>query len=187
MTSKLEIPIHGTADTRPFRHPATFLREATTGPERLVVGNASDGANLLLRLASELEPPYLLLYVLHTSRGPSEEGRYESEPHSREELANFLERYGPYIAGDARFDLWVHSPENATIVWDRHDVLYAYGPLERFESALVDLGYARGRVDVPFPHVHHYRREYDADADELLASRAWHHTDLQPSDRQFPA
>jgi len=146
MTSKLEMPIDETTGTRPFRHPATFTREPTTGPERLAVGNAGDGAELLRRLAFDLEPPYLLLYVLHTPRGPSEEGRHESDPHSREELASFLERYGRYLAGDAR-----------------------------------------GRVDVPSPHVHHYREEFDADADELLASRPWFRSDLLPPDRQYPA
>ena len=181
--SKLETPIDLTPDSRPFRYPATFRREPTSGPERLVVGNSSGNVDLFRSLVLELEPPYWLLYVLVVGRGGSTEGRYQSEPHTLEEFEELIARYAAYFSEDARFHLWAFSEaDESTIVWDRHDVLYLYGPLDRFEQSLDTRGYVRGPVEVPSPHVHHYREQFDADAIDLLASRPWHHTPLRPDD-----
>jgi hypothetical protein len=44
-------------------------------------------------------------------------------------------------------NLWIHSPEaGATVVWDRHDLLYAYGPLERIGAVLKE-SMQEGNVD----------------------------------------
>lgn len=181
--SKLETPVDLTPDSRPYRYPATFLRQPTTGPERLVVGNTSGGVALFRELVLALAPPYSMLYVLIVPRGTQVQGRYESEPHTAAAFEEFVERYAEYLGLDARFHLWAFSGEDeATIVWDNHDILYLYGPLDRFERVLTALGYVRGPVDVPGPHVHHYRDRFDADAADLLASRPWLHTPLRPGD-----
>lgn len=137
------------------------------------------------RLAASMQAPYLLLYVLHTPRGEGEPGRYQSPELSLDELHAFMARFGPYLSADARFDLWAYSPaEQATIVWDRHDQLFGYGPLDRFAAELRALGFNAGDVNVPAPHMHHYRAEYDALANELLEALPWSYSALRPEDEQ---
>jgi hypothetical protein len=70
------------------------------------------------------------------------------------------------------------------VVWDRHNVICAYGPLERFAAALDERGFRAGAVTVPVPHQHHYRAECDALAADLVRGRAWRHSALQPEDEQ---
>jgi hypothetical protein len=43
--------------------------------------------------------------------------------------------------------LWLHSHDgNATIVLDRHNLIYTYGPLDGFERALIGAGVQRGEL-----------------------------------------
>jgi hypothetical protein len=35
------------------------------------------------------------------------------------------------------------------------------------------------------PHQHHYRREFDREAAEVLSSFTWYRTPLRPTDQQF--
>ena len=169
----------------PWIHPRTYAVERSGESSRIVAGCPGGDAQVFHRLASILVEPYLLLYVLHTARGDQDQGRYESERLRAPEFIAFIAKFGRYLGGDARFDLWAHAPEeDATIVWDRHDLIHAYGPLERFTLELELLGYVPGQVEVPVSHIHYYRAEFDADAEELLASRAWSWTPLLPEDEQ---
>jgi hypothetical protein len=112
-------------------------------------------------------------------------GRYESPELSATDFRAFMTRFGEYFSADARFDIWAHSPaENATVVWDRHDQAFAYGPIDRFANELRALGFSEGGCEVPVPHQHHYRAEYDAVAKELLSSMEWSHSPLRPEDEQ---
>ena len=70
------------------------------------------------------------------------------------------------------------------MVWDRHDLLFGYGPLEAFETSLRSLGYTPGQPVVPTPHQHHYRAEFDGLARELLSTLDWERSPLKPSDEQ---
>ena len=52
-------------------------------------------------------------------------------------MEEFLREFGRFLCEDSRHDLWVRShDDDATIVLDRHNVIYAYGPLDAFEAAL---------------------------------------------------
>jgi hypothetical protein len=96
-----------------------------------------------------------------------------------------MAQFGAYLSSDARFDLWAYSPtERATVVWDRHNQLFAYGPLEKFTTQLKALGFYGGKADVPVPHQHHYRQEFDVQAAQLLAAVAWSYSPLRPEDEQ---
>lgn len=167
-------------------HPATFKAETTSGGnERLVAGVPAGDLTTFERLAESVDPPYLLLYVLHTSRGEGKPGRYQSTPLNVGELHSFLERFSAFLIGDARFDIGVHSPsENATVIWDRHSLVHAYGPTERFVSVLTALGFEPGEPNASFPHRHHYRAEFDVDAADILKTFAWRYSPLQPEDEQ---
>jgi hypothetical protein len=142
-------------------------------------GNAS----LVKSLTEGLEEPILVLYVLHTTRGEGPVGRYQAGELTREETCRFLDRFKPYFQADARFDLWLHFPNShATIVWDRHNLLYLYGPIEHFKHVLTGLGFEPGEPNVNFHHVHYYRAEFDHDARELLGYFDWTWSQLRPED-----
>lgn len=116
-------------------------------PER-ITATVPDGDPIVLKkLSTCLRPPFLLLYILHTPRGEAEPGRYQSDAISPEQLFAFVERFGSFLRGDGRYELWLHSPADAaTIAWDRHNLLFAYGPLADYEAALRSLGSRRAHL-----------------------------------------
>jgi hypothetical protein len=98
-----------------------------------------------------------LLYVLHTTRTGAELGRYESPELTSEDVEEFLREFGQFFCEDSRHDLWVRShDDDGTIVLDRHNLIYAYGPVELFEEALRSLGAHVGEPADLGTHVHHY-------------------------------
>jgi len=84
------------------RYPKTFVREKTTGPERLKIAASENGAQLLLKLASTLEGPFAALYVLLVPRGGGTSGRFQSPWMNRDELHAFVEQFGPFFEQDGR-------------------------------------------------------------------------------------
>lgn len=177
---------HAIADSwMPFSHAPVYAVVPMDGGERVLAGVPGGDPSPFTHLVSCLEPPYFLLYVLHTPRGEGDAGRYQSPPVSLQQLQEFMHRFGSYLASDARFDIWAHSAaEQATVVWDRHNQLFAYGPIEKFSSELNSLGFIAGDASVSFAHQHHYREELDADARALLAYWAWSYSPLRPEDEQ---
>lgn len=161
-------------------HPPLF-----DAADRLTAGVPGSDPAVIGNLADCLAPPYFLLYVLHSPRGEAPPGRYQSPALSAAELRGFLDRFGPFLRSDGRYDLWVHSPaDNATLVWDRHDLLYGYGPVARYADGLRALGFAVGTPAIPSPHEHCCRSEFDTMAAELIAAFDWTATPLQPEDEQ---
>ncbi|HEV7693386.1 MAG TPA: hypothetical protein VGO52_21300 [Hyphomonadaceae bacterium] len=155
---------------------------------KFLIGAGGDAVAIFGDLAQTLRPPYFVLYVLHTSRGEGEVGRYESEEVDRLQLADFIGRYQAFLIADGRFDIWVRSPtDSATIVWDRHNYIHAYGPLDRYSSILEAAGYAPGEVDriAQREHLHHYRPELDHLATDLLNEFEWDWSPLRPADEQI--
>lgn len=161
-------------------HPPVY-----TASHRLLATAPDSDPDIFRRLVLTLAPPYVLLYVLHTPRGEGEPGRYESEPLTATRLEAFIDRFAGLLRHDGRFDLWAFAPEeDATVVWDRHNLLYGYGPIDRFTACLRSLGFHEGTPTVPSPHCHKYRAEYDADATALLADLDWIRKPLRPEDEQ---
>jgi hypothetical protein len=177
--------LHG-HDTRHHRYDHVFVREATTGPDRLCVAPRPRHTHLMLALAAVLTPPFGLLYVLHTPRARARHGRYQSPWLERERLEELFERFGDFWAGDSRHDVWLYSQsDEATLVWDRHDLIYAYGPLDRFVTVLERDGLRRAvDVSIPSPHVHFYNAEWDHAQDALLRAVDWDISPLLPADEQ---
>lgn len=169
----------------PYSHRPIFSVSSPHGRERLLAGMPGDDPTPFVRLVECLEPPYQLLYVLHTPRGEGRAGRYQSGEVGPEQFNRFVARFASFLTGDARFDLWAHSAaDEATVVWDRHDQLFAYGPMERYASVLRALGFSDGDASVSFAHQHHYRQEFDADAAALLNHFSWIHSLLHEADEQ---
>lgn len=151
----------------------------------IVAGVPGSDPGVFERLVRCMAPPYYLLYVLHTPRGEAPPGRYQSPALSEAEVSGFIERFGSFLRADGRFDLWAHSPsENATLVWDRHDQIFGYGPLDRFSGALEEAGFSVGSPNVPAPHEHHYRVECDHLAKQIMGALDWSFSPLQPADEQ---
>jgi hypothetical protein len=170
----------------PHSYAPIFAVEATSArTRRLVAGVPGGDVVVLHKLMECLVAPFFLLYVLHTPRGEGKPGRYQSPLLQDAELRAFLSCYAAFFQGDARFDIWVHSPSsNGTLVWDRHDLIYGYGPVECFAAGLQEIGFSEGMLYVPGPHQHFYREECDADAAKILSEFSWKYFPLHPEDEQ---
>ena len=168
----------------PFRYANVYDLQRTTGPLRLVIAPAADHTRLLLALASCWRGPYGLLYVLLVSRTDQLPGRYESPgvlPLA--ELASFLAEHAAFLESDGRHAFWIDSPEGeGTLVYDQHNVLYAYGPIEAYETLLLEQGFTRSPVRFPAPHMHHYHPENDSAEEQLLVHWEWRYSPLQDDD-----
>ncbi|MRD49448.1 hypothetical protein GHT07_19420 [Caenimonas koreensis DSM 17982] len=144
-------------------------------------GDSAPFTKLVLSMAE----PYTLLYVLHTPRGEGEPGRYQSPELSAVDFQSFMSRFASFLSSDARFDIWAHSRiDHGTVVWDRHNELFAYGRLDRFVSEMKALGFERGEIEGSAPHAHNYWPELDMDATALLSYWSWSHSPLQAEDEQ---
>ena len=154
------------------------------GTKRLRIGVSYDGSEILRTLSRTLTEPFFLLYVVVVARGGSEQGRYQSEELSHKELDALFDRYSEFWDGDGRHSVWLRSEaDDTTLVYDRHNLIYAYGPIQRFELVLETLGYKETpKVSLSFEHQHHYYPEFDALAEELTAKLAERRSDLQPGD-----
>ena len=176
--------LHHIVDGESLPHTQPAVYRLSPG-ERIVAGVPDGDAEVFIALIDRLAGPFHLLYVLHTPRGEAEPGRYQSPRIDKPDTLSWLRRFADYLRADSRFDLWAHSPdENGTLVWDRHDRLFAYGPLDGFDAALRGRGFVEGDAIIPSPHEHHYRRVCDAEARALLASQDWSWSPLQPEDEQ---
>jgi hypothetical protein len=174
----------GLSDER-FEYPNIWAREKTSGPDRLVIAPHADYALLLTKLAECLEPPFLLLYVLAIPRGGGEPGRYESKySFSRPQLQVFLSDYAEFLEKDARHNLWIRSTSGeGMLVYDRHNVIYAYGQLELFATVLHASSLTESNdVRFPSPHAHHYHPQFDSDENRILRNEEWTRFPLRPGD-----
>ncbi|UXY15770.1 hypothetical protein N8I74_01775 [Chitiniphilus purpureus] len=163
----------------------SFLPTYYIQSDQLIAGLPANSLEVFETLSKQLTAPLYLLYVLHTPRGEGAPGRYQSPEMDTTTVATLLRKYQALLTGDARCDLWVHSPEdNATLVLDRHNLLFAYGPLQGFAATLNQLGFLEGEPVIPLPHQHHYRETLDFAARELLAELPWRYTPLRPEDEQ---
>ncbi len=167
-------------------HPPVFKYFSSGRKNPKIVATLPHGdPKVFAKLAECMMEPYLVLYVLHTPRGEGKSGRYQSPPLAHDELKNLLDIFGNFFASDSRFDLWIHSPtDQATLVWDRHNLIYAYGIAEKFLECLRYLRFAEGIPEIPATHEHHYRKEFDHEAARLLTHWEWKYSELHPEDEQ---
>jgi hypothetical protein len=176
------------SETREFRYGNQFEFERTTGVPRLRIGTETRHLDLLRKLAfSSGEQSAFILYVLHTSRCHNALGRYQSPLLTSEAINRLSDEFGSFLNSDGRHDFWLHVPEtNATLVWDRHNLIYGYGPLERFSAILINEGIREGEAaPLPVPHVHMYHPEFDDAETRILGKFPWVRTPLSPDQIQF--
>jgi len=170
----------------PVQYGNRFSMERTTGPDRLRIGLSDGQISWLWKLAFSLPAPYYVLYVLHTSRCGSDLGRYQSPEVDFPALNSFLAAFCEFLTNDGRHDLWVHSPEaEATLVWDRHDLIYGYGPLQQLRALLSESLHEGEVGGPPCPHVHIYHDQYDEAERRILRYYNWVHSPLLHGDEQW--
>ena len=132
-----------------------------------------------------MSEPFGILYVLVVPRGGSETGRYQvANPVSREQAKEFLGRFKEYFENDGRHDIWVASVSDASqLVYDRHNVIYTYGPLLEFENVLLSRGFANAEfVRFPSPYTHNYHAAFDQAERDVLRHWHWRQSALRESD-----
>jgi hypothetical protein len=169
----------------PHKYTGVWATEETLGPNRLVIAPAGHYVDLLLKLSKMMSEPFSLLYVLVSPRGASMEGRYESpQLLSREDLILFLRHFGPFLEADARHHFWIRSiAELDLLVYDNHNVIYAYGCVDQFREILKLEGLVGvPKVNIPFPHTHFFHEECDNEQARLLAFYDWMHSPLRKED-----
>lgn len=167
-------------------HPKTYAvqnRELTS--RRIYAGVSPSDPDLFEHLTLCLTPPYFILYILHTPRGEAEPGRYESPSLSAAEFCGFLHTYRRLLSTDARFEIWSYSlKDDATVVWDRHNQIFAYGPIDQYAEKLHAFHYSVGEPSFSVSHEHHYHPENDAEARALIKALTWKFSPLRPEDEQ---
>jgi hypothetical protein len=168
-----------------YEYLNVWAREKTTGPERLVIAPSSNHVSLMIELSSVMAEPFGFLYVLTVPRGKGVAARYQSaEPVTRQDAIEFLSRFKQFFEGDGRHHLWLASLSNSDLlVYNKHNVIYAYGQLPAFEEVLIRR--EMEKVDdlrFPSPHIHNYNSEFDEDERDLLRYWKWKQFPLQDSD-----
>ena len=161
--------------------------EQPCGPStRLVIGPSNGYVDLLIELAARLKGrPWFLLYVLLVPRqGNRESGRYQSQPFdTHAELSRFLAAFRSYFEGDGRHHVWVGSAaSDGVLVYDQHNVIFAYGPISDFKTILESRGFRQGEFWFPAPHSHSYVPENDPEEERLMNEIEWRRSPLQPGD-----
>jgi hypothetical protein len=171
-------------DWRLHEYPKVFVRERTTGPDRLKIAASKGGTDLLLQLAAVLSGPFSVLYVLHVARGGSAEGRYQSPWMERHALTALIERIADCLEQDGRHHLWLFSgSDRATLVFDHHNVIFAYGPLEDLVRLLEAAGYSEApELNYPAPHRHQFHAAFDEDERRITALPGWERSELREGD-----
>ena len=150
---------------QPFDEPKLFEKERN----RYIIGGSKGHLDTILKLVREMEEPFRILYVLVVTRSGAREGRYESVDLGLEEVEGFIESYRDALEHDGRHHFWVHSMgDNSTLVFDRHQVIYAYGLLDAFGKILEDCGYRPGTVDRNYRHAHNYHPLFDNDQASIV-------------------
>ncbi|MDO7887395.1 hypothetical protein [Hymenobacter cheonanensis] len=173
-------------DDKPHDYGQVYMLESYPAYSRLKIGASANATELLLHLSDCMSPPFFCLYVLVIAPSDSQAGRYQSPLiTNRADLVDFLLEYKPLLESDGRHHLWISAPEaNATLVYDKHNVIYAYGLLQEFAAHLQKLGYTEAEFDYPYPHAHNYLPENYSKVEELLHYWEWQHFPLQEVDEE---
>jgi hypothetical protein len=170
----------------PHDYGNRYFRQSSDEGERLVIGPSKEQVELLIELACDLPgEPWYVLYVLLKPRGENREpGRYESQPFKTyAELASFLSAFRGYFESDGRHHVWVGSVgKEGLVVYDCHNVIFGYGPLEDLERTLKIRGFREEEFWYPSPHEHAYETENDAEEERLMAEHEWKYFPLEPGD-----
>lgn len=160
---------HKDNELQEYFYPDVYHLEQNSDLERVVMGLTKNHVDTVLDLAAQLCGPFCILYVLHASHTNSEHGRYQSKEMSYSEVSTLFTDFKDFFEKDSRHDLWLHSPQsNATIAYDRHNLIYLYGFTDQQLDIMVQKGLQNKEFAIPFPHVHCYHAEFDMFESRLI-------------------
>jgi hypothetical protein len=166
-----------------FRYDDVFEPQLEREPQRLLIAPGGRHVDLLMRLSREMPPPYSILYILVAPRSGARAGRYMLGGQSDSTLNELLETNREYLEGDARHHIWIGSESDGSLlVYDQHNVIYAYGQIDQFSAILRACGMHAGRVQFPYPHTHHFRSTLDHFEADLLRRYPWQWNLLEEED-----
>jgi hypothetical protein len=166
-----------------YRYGHTFEKQSPDTIPRLLVAPSQGQIRILREMLQQMPENLSLMYVLLAPQTRHLAGRYISGPLQRSEVDGILLAFGEFFEGDARHNLWIISNDgSAMLVYDQHNVIYAYGPLEAFREVLERHGLAESETEFPYPHTHHFRSGFDGFEDRLLSEFDWTRSDLLPED-----
>lgn len=98
-------------------------------------------------------------------------------------MESFLLEFKDFFESDGRHHVWVMSlPGSSTLVYDHHNVIYAYGPLDEFTEILKSNGFHQNGISFPAPHSHNYNPENDDAEERVVQHWAWIQSPLWPDD-----
>jgi len=165
----------------PYSYPHVFMEEEYRGGIRLKIAPSARHIDLLLALSDALPEPFFILYVLLIPHDKTREGRYQSlRAFNRAELREFFTRFGEFFEEDGRHHVWICSgTDRSLLVYDKHNYITAYGPLEQYKGACVQNGLEERSFSVPVPHVHMYPPQYRSTLESLMNSLPWTYSDLK--------
>jgi len=165
-------------ESSPLKRARRWRRERVGNEERLLIVVDGNGIELLVELSVPLGDPLGVLYELLVPRnGEHKQGRYQSpRPLTRLEVLGLLERHADFLTGDGRHNLWIAGLDGTRqLVYDQHELLFAYGDIAAYEKILMRLGYVEGELELPRPHSHYYNAEYDEAESRMLEEFDWLH------------
>jgi len=168
-----------------FAYPDLWAIEKTIGPDRLVLASSGNHVGLLIELLSAMQGPFWILYLLIVPRSEAKPGRYQTpKPVSAEEVKAFLMQFKDALEGDGRHNLWIASSVSKDmLVYDRHNVIYVYGELERFQSIVESTSLsAVDSIKFSVPHTHRYNERFDSDIERILQFCSWVYSPLHEND-----
>jgi hypothetical protein len=122
--------------------------------------------------------------VLLVGRTGRETGRYQApDPLTSDELRSFLTEFGGFLEEDGRHAFWIGSEVGeGTLVYDQHNVIFAYGPIRAYREMLERRGFVEQNFSYPNPHAHRYHVDLDATEERLLTTFEWLRTPLREND-----
>ncbi len=152
-----------------------FETETTNAYQRLKIGADNKQIDLMLKLCENLNPPYFILYVLVVPRHGHEQGRYQSRPiENINEVRLFFNEYKDYLETDGRHHVWIGTVDNSGIlIYDQHNVIFAYGSLEKYKRTLRTLGFHEKPFSFPVPHAHRFNTDNDQFEEKILQHWDW--------------
>lgn len=169
----------------PHDYGNLFFRQPVGNVDRLVIGPSRRHLDLLLELAKATQSrEFYMLYVLLEPTSGAPQGRYESPIFdSFAQLESFCLRHREYLEGDGRHHVWVGTTnQSGQLIYDQHNVIFAYGRLAAYEHILLSKGYLNQDFWFPMPHIHGYPATPDQER-EFLQVLPWYHFPLQEADQ----
>jgi hypothetical protein len=163
-----------------------YFRQPCGDSHRLVIGASGSNVKLLDQLATKFTiQQFYILYVLLLSHAGRPPGRYQSPLiANHEDLQLFIWTFQNFFERDGRHHVWIGSPNSPDLlIYDQHDVIFAYGNVGAFESVLRENGFTESEFWFPSPHVHSFDPANVNAEDELMAYFDWTYFELRDGDQ----